>query len=685
MARRWKRWAAAALAGRLLLPAIAPAQSGADAPSPTPVPAPVVEPAPAEPNSEMPAIILPAPVAAPEPVQPAKAEEQQQPVAPPVNPPVEQAVPANPPIRPPVLDRPLDAVVPPPSDETPSFVYPTQAFDPPLGFSGKSSVIPRIKGDRDFIPVEDRWRIGFPAWDRADYDRSNPKNGDYPYQLGQWFDPFNQNVFKGDYPIIGQHTFLNITAQQISLFEARTLPTPTTPFESTVNPFQEEFFGNPGQFFNQNYTSITFDLFHGDTSSFKPADWRIRLTPVFNVNYNGISELGNLSPNVLKGTDRIRTWWTLEDYFAEAKICDLSPDYDFMSVRLGSQYFNSDFRGFIFSQTNRAVRLFGTTESNRNQFNLLYFRPAEKDINSGLNTFYDRPQNIMIGNWYHQDFIWPGYTVQGSVLWNNDLGGEPLFDNNRFLARPDAAGVFNKHQVDAVYFGFNGDGHVNRYNITHSFYWAIGQDNLNPIANQEQIINAYMGAVELSYDRDWARFRTSYFYASGDGNVNNKHATGFDSIFDNPNFAGGQFSFWQRQAIGLFGVNLVQRESLIPDLRSSKIQGQSNFVNPGLQLINAGVDFDVTPKIRSINNVNFLMFDKTNSLEVFTFDGNIQRTIGVDLSSGVEYRPFLSNNVIFTAGIATLLPGQGFKQLYNNLGREVNTLVAGFIEMNLAF
>jgi hypothetical protein len=625
MARCWNRWAVAALAGRLLLPAAASAQSGTSPPA------------------------------------------------------VEE------PIRPPVLNRPLDAVLPPPADQMPDFVYPPTPFDPPLGFTGRSSVLPRIKGDQDFIPVEDRWRIGFPAWDRADYNRTNPKNGDYPYQLGVWYDPYNQNVLKGDYPIFGQHTFLNITAQQISLFEARTLPTPTTPFESTARPFQEQFFGRSSQFFNQNYTSLSFDLFHGDTAAFKPVDWRIKMTPVFNFNYNGVAEFAVVSPDVRKGADRLRTWWTLEEYFAEAKIVDLSPDYDFASVRVGSQFFNSDFRGFIFSQTNRAVRLFGTADANRNQFNVLYFRPAEKDINSGLNTFYDRPQNIIIANLFHQDFVWPGYTVQGSIHWNNDLGGPTLFDNNRFLARPDAAGVFKNHQVDAVYFGLTGDGHIDRYNITHAFYWAIGHDTLNPIANQEQSINAYMAAVELSYDRDWARFRSSYFYASGDGNVNNGHATGFDSIFDNPNFAGGAFSYWQRQAIPLFGVNLVQRESLVPDLRSSKLQGQSNFVNPGLHLINAGMDFDITPKLRSVNNANFLMFDKTNSLEVFLFDGKIDRTIGVDLSSGLEYRPFLSNNVIFTAGFATLIPGNGFKQLHNNLGKDVNTLVAGFIEMNLLF
>lgn len=665
MARRrsWHRIAAAAIAGQMVLSANGRAQTpdGFTIIPRLPVPAPIVKvPAPSEPKSEEQSV-------APESAPPAPTGD------------------AFPPARPPVLNRPLDAVLPPPPDDDGIVEYPGTPFDPPLGYTGRSSVVPRIHGNRDFVPVEDRWRIGFPAWDRGEYSPENPKTSDYPYLLGRWFDPYNQNVLKGDYPIIGQHTFLNITATQTSLVEGSTLPTPTTPFESTARPFTEEFFGRYGRFFSQNFTAISFDLFHGDTVAFKPVDWRVKVTPIFNYNYNGVSEFGINNPDVWKGKDRNRTWWTLEEYFVETKLFDLSPDYDFASARVGSQFFNSDFRGFIFSQTNRAARLFGTLDSNRSQFNFVYFRPAEKDTNTGLNSFEDRPQNIMIANFYRQDTIWPGYTAQGSVHWNNDLGGNILFDRNQFLVRPDPAGVFQQHQVDAVYFGWTGDGHIGRYNITHAFYWAIGHDTRNPIANQEQQINAQMGAVEVSYDRDWARFRTSYFYASGDGNVNNSHATGFDSIFDNPNFAGGQFSFWQRQAIGLFGVNLTQRESLVPDLRSSKLQGQSNFVNPGLQLVNAGVDFDITPTLRSINNANMLFFDKTNSLETFLFDGKIDRTIGVDLSSGLEYRPLLTNNVIFTAGFATLLPGQGFKQLYNRLNRDVNPLIAGFIEMILQF
>ena len=213
----------------------------------------------------------------------------------------------------------------------------------------------------------------------------------------------------------------------------------------------------------------------------------------------------------------------------------------------------------------------------------------------------------------------------------------------------------------------------------------IPSDELNPLANQHQDISAWMAAVELSYDRDWARFRASYFFASGDNDPNNRHATGFDTIVDNPNFGGGDFSYWQRQQIKLFGVNLKQGNSLIPDLRSNKAQGQSNFVNPGLHEFNLGADFDITPKLKSINNVNMLWFDETKPLEVFTFDGNIRNFIGYDLSTGVEYRPLLSNNIIVRSGVSMLIPGGGFKDLYDRLAHSVNPLVAAFMELNLTY
>ncbi|MGE3806650.1 MAG: hypothetical protein AB7K24_18440, partial [Gemmataceae bacterium] len=118
--------------------------------------------------------------------------------------------------------------------------------DPPLGYTGPSSVLPAEGQETDdFVPVEDRWRLGFPEWDR--YNTGHPWVDDYPYVEGHWWDPYNQNVIKGDYPIIGQNTFLDVTAISFLISDLRQIPTPTTPFESTADPFSEEFFGRPGQ------------------------------------------------------------------------------------------------------------------------------------------------------------------------------------------------------------------------------------------------------------------------------------------------------------------------------------------------------------------------------------------------------------------------------------------------------
>jgi hypothetical protein len=571
------------------------------------------------------------------------------------------------------------------NDEAPADSTSTPSAGPataPLGFTGRSGVLPReAQTDPRFEPKEDRWRIGFPEWDR--YGKGHPLVDDYPYVTGRWYDPFNQNVLKSDYAIFGQNTFLAITATSRSIGEFREVPIPTTPFESTTNADSFPFFGRPNQGAYLQYLALSIDLFHGD-AAFKPVDWRVKVTPIFNFNYLAGQELGVVSPDVRRGVDRARSWFALEEWFIESKLADIGPNYDFVSVRVGSQPFTSDFRGLIFSDINRGVRLFGNRNSNREQFNLVYFDQQEKDTNSGLNTFDRREQQVLVGNYYVQDFIFPGYTAQWSLHYNHD---EPSFhfDKNDFLVRPDPVGTFTPHGLDVFYLGWTGDGHINRLNINHAFYWAFGRDSLNPLANRAQDISAQMAAIELSYDRDWMRFRTSFLWASGDDDPRNTHACGFDGIFDNPNFAGGEFSYWQRQSIRLFGVNLVNRESIFPNVRASKIEGQSNFVNPGLYLGNVGVDFEVTPKARLITNANFLWFEDTATLRTFVFQDRISQCIGADLSAGLECRPYLNNNVIINIGAATLLTGQGFHDLYDDIRDSRGPLFAAFIDVILTY
>ena len=66
------------------------------------------------------------------------------------------------------------------------------------------------------------------------------------------------------------------------------------------------------------------------------------------------------------------------------------------------------------------MRLFGTLDSNRYQFNAAYFSMLEKDTNSGLNSMAYRNQQVLIGNLYRQDFLKPGYNIQVSFHYDKD-------------------------------------------------------------------------------------------------------------------------------------------------------------------------------------------------------------------------------------------------------------------------
>ncbi len=554
---------------------------------------------------------------------------------------------------------------------------------PTAGFAGASSVLPHEEQENShFVPMEDRWRIGLPPWDR--YGRGHERLDDYPYALGNIYNPYTQNLLKEDYPIIGQHTFFDMRVSSRTITNFRQVPTPDTPFESTPTPGQEDFFGNPNGFLFLQYYALAFELNHGDRS-FKPNDWRIRIAPVINQNYLEVYEFGVVRPDVRDGRRRYRGFATIEEWFVEVKLADLSPDYDFVSVRGGSQPFTSDFRGFIFSDLNRAIRLFGTRLSNRDQFNIAIFDQREKDTNSFLNSFEDRGQEIFIANYYRQDFLWPGHTAQVSFHYDHDQKSLH-YDQNGFLVRPDPVGLAEPHEVNACYVGIATDGHINELNVTSAFYYAFGHDTLNPQALQPIDIGATMAALELSYSPDWIRFRGSVFFASGDNDINDNKGGGFDGIIDNTQFAGGEFSFWVRQQIKLLGTNLKNLLSIYPDLRATnKWQSQANFVNPGLQLYNVGVDFELTQRTRLVTNCNFLFFDTTNVLESYVFQENISKSIGTDLSLGIESRPLLNNNWIFRAGVSGLVVGQGFRDLYGNIDGGMDNLFGAFTDLELAY
>jgi hypothetical protein len=535
---------------------------------------------------------------------------------------------------------------------------------PDLGSSTESPPAPAtFPPDGDVFQAEpNRWRVTMPNWDRYG------TGGEHPYVQGSKWDPFDRNRWKGDVPIFGQQTFLNFTAITDTLIDGRQLPVPSD--VSTARPGTSDFFGKGQQLFLDQLFLFSVDLFHGD-AAFRPVDWRIRVTPVISLNYLDVRELGIVNINVRDGTTRLDSHLGFQELFGEVKIHDLSPNYDFISVRAGIQEFNADFRGFLFVDEQPGVRFFGNFDSDRWQYNLAYFNLLEKNTNSGLNTWGRRKQQVIIANVYKQDFLFQGYTAQFSVDYNDDAPSIH-YDENGFLVRPSPIGVvisnnqIQPHAIHVAYLGWTGDGHIGRVNLTNAFYQALGTDSFNPLAGRPVTINAQMAALELSIDKDWIRFKGSAFYASGSANPRSGEARGFDAIEDFPEFAGGIFSLWNREGIRLTGssVNLTSPDSLLPSLRSDKDEGQANFVNPGIFLANLGTDFDLTPKLRGFVNVNYLRFEDTEPLELLLFQAPIHHTIGVDSSLGVRYRPPLTENISITAGAAALVPGQGLRDIY---------------------
>jgi hypothetical protein len=570
---------------------------------------------------------------------------------------------------------------------------PAGAEDPPLGFAGPKTVkVDRPKTEEeesgDFIPVDDRWRIGFPDWDR----HGDPTKADYPYTKGRLINPYRQNVLKGDYPVFGTDKFFNLTLISETFLSTRRIPLPSD--VSAQRPDSREFFGRGGLFlFNQNF-KIAADFFQGD-ASFKPVDWRIHAMVVFNVNYAHSRENGVFRIDDRRQNTRRDGFIALQEAFGEYRLGDTtkflpflrgkgskggySPFYDTTSFRAGIQLFNSDFRGFIFNDSNLGVRLFGNFASNRYQYNVAYFDMLEKDTNSGLNTLSSRNQRVLIANLYRQDTFKKGYTVSFSYHYNKDDATDFFADENGFPVRPAVFGTVVPHKVRTHYIGITSDGHFGErlpsllgkigggLNLSTAFYQVFGEDEFNGIAGQPIDVNAQLVAAELSVDRDWLRLRTSFFYTSGDDDPLDDTGRGFDSILDDNNFAGGKFSFFN--SVGFPFTNtttqLSSPNSLIPSLRSSKIHGQANHVNPGLYLYNFGADLDLTQKLRVITNLNFLRFATTASLVQGIFQPQIEKNLGIDFSTGIKYRPYLNDNIIIFSGFSLFRPGAGFTSIFD--------------------
>ena len=509
---------------------------------------------------------------------------------------------------------------------------------------------------QDHIPVPDRWRLA----------------GSLGLVKPRWFDPYNQNLLKGDIPLKGhEHWFLNISAISDTVIEPRSFPIPVG-VQTTQRPGSIDTFGRDRSLVLSQTFIAGASLIKGSTA-FKPPEIELRIAMALNFSYVTVPEKRVLFVEPTRGTTRYDQFIGLQELFLDYHLRNTSDRYDFDSLRVGIQPFSTDFRGFLFQDNQLGIRLFGDRDNNRFQYNLAAFIRIEKDTNSGLNDVTQRLRNdyVFIANLYRQDLPVPGLTSQVTAVYNmNREAGQIQIDDNGFPVRPSLIGNLRTRDYDVVYLGYNADGKWGRINVTASAYAALGEDRNSIFTNKPAQIRAFFAAVEPSIDFDWVRVKLSGLYASGDKNPYDNRETGFDAIFENPQFAGSDTSYYIRQTIPFAGggraVNLNSRNGILNNLRSSKEEGQSNFQNPGTVLLGVGADFDVLPELRLSANVNHLWFANTTVLQALRVEGSIPRNEGFDLSAAAIYRPHFTQNLVLRVSGAIFDPGAGFRDLFAN-------------------
>jgi hypothetical protein len=507
----------------------------------------------------------------------------------------------------------------------------------------------------DQFPIPDRWRLAETIGVRE-----------------RWWDPYNQNTLKGDRPILGTHDlFLSLTGISDTVIEPRSFPIPVG-VQTTEEPGSLDVFGRTESLVLAQTFIAGAALIRGSTA-YKPPEFEVRLTLAFNYNYADVPEKRVLSVQPSEESERHDGFVGVQEAFVDYHLRDVSERYDFDSVRVGIQPFSSDFRGFLFQDNQLGLRFFGNRDNNRYQYNLAVFARLEKDTNSGLNdvTQSVRKDYVAVANLYRQDLPFTGLTSQVTLAWNANREGDDIhIDDNGFPVRPALIGDIRPRDYDVLYLGYSADGRIGRWNLSASAYGTLGEDRNSTFTSRPADIRAWFAAVEPSYDLDWVRVRGAFLYASGDDDPYDDVERGFDAIFENPQFAGADTSYWVRQSIPFAGggraVGVNGRNGILNSLRSSKEEGQSNFNNPGTVLVGAGADFDVTPQVRLTANLNHLWFADTAVVQALRMEGSIPRDLGWDLSGAAVWRPLMTQNIVLRGSVAVFQPGDGFGDLFTS-------------------
>jgi len=62
---------------------------------------------------------------------------------------------------------------------------------------------------------------------------------------------------------------------------------------------------------------------------------------------------------------------------------------------------------------------------------------------------------------------------------------------------------------------------------------------------------------------------------------------------------------------------------------------------------------------------------QTDPIKTALLTSKVGNEMGEDLSLGFQYRPLLTDNIVISAGFGVLIPGSGYRDIYENNGANV--------------
>ena len=87
------------------------------------------------------------------------------------------------------------------------------------GYTGSPTVDSAPQTIVDRKEIRDRWRVAFPEYDR--YGDKGARGRDIPFKRNRWYNPYDQNILKGDRPIFGDDYFMILSGVSTTGVEIR--------------------------------------------------------------------------------------------------------------------------------------------------------------------------------------------------------------------------------------------------------------------------------------------------------------------------------------------------------------------------------------------------------------------------------------------------------------------------------